>query len=78
MSMEANKDVLRALGDDDLQPTIRHRPHRHICGDCGAPWTDEHTCPPEARKTGPSLRTELRRLTPQTELEPRPEAGLLP
>lgn len=24
--------------------TVRHWPRRHICGHCGAPWTDEHAC----------------------------------
>jgi hypothetical protein len=58
--------------------TIRHRPLRHICGDCGASWTHEHTCPLEASGTGPSLRGKLRRLAPPAELEPRPKARILP
>ena len=24
--------------------TIRHRPRRHLCADCGAPWTPRHSC----------------------------------
>jgi hypothetical protein len=24
--------------------TIKHRPRRRICGDCGAPWIDDHDC----------------------------------
>jgi hypothetical protein len=24
--------------------TIKHYPRWHVCGDCGAPWTDGHTC----------------------------------
>jgi hypothetical protein len=42
--------------------TSKHRPRRHVCGDCGAPWTDEHTCTPEESEAGPVLRGELRRL----------------
>jgi hypothetical protein len=22
--------------------TIKHRPRRYICGECGAPWADDH------------------------------------
>ena len=24
--------------------TIRHRPRRHVCADCGVPWTPRHAC----------------------------------
>jgi hypothetical protein len=24
--------------------TTKHRPRRHICGNCDAPWTAGHTC----------------------------------
>jgi hypothetical protein len=24
--------------------TVRHRPTRHVCADCGAPWVAGHTC----------------------------------
>jgi len=47
--------------------TVKHWPRRHVCGDCGAPWTDGHTCEVEAGAveagavTGPPLRGELRR-----------------
>jgi hypothetical protein len=40
----------------------KHWPRRHVCGECGGPWTDRHTCAP-----GPGLvahlplRGELRR-----------------
>lgn len=47
--------------------TIRHRPRRHICGDCGEPWTADHTCPPPAEVLGP-VQGELRRLYPPTGL----------
>jgi len=42
--------------------TVKHWPRRHVCGDCGAPWTDWHTCGVEAgAAAGPPLRGELRR-----------------
>jgi hypothetical protein len=55
--------------------TIRHRPQRHVCADCDAPWTYGHVCDPgtvtaEAVEAAPPLRAELRRLPPSTELEP--------
>jgi hypothetical protein len=53
--------------------TVRHRPRRHICGDCGAPWTDGHVCVPEVDESFPPLRGELRRLElPRTAIKPRP------
>lgn len=24
--------------------TVRHWPRRHVCGECGAGWTDGHVC----------------------------------
>jgi hypothetical protein len=56
---------------------IRHRPHRHLCGDCGAPWTDAHTCAVEATEAGPPLRGQLRRLDLPAELEPRSRARMV-
>jgi hypothetical protein len=53
--------------------TIRHRPQRHICADCGSPWTPRHTCPlPEPQVRRP-LRAQLRRVRvrPSRALEPR-------
>jgi hypothetical protein len=48
--------------------TIRHRPRRHICADCGATWTDGHECA-TARPPAPRvLRGELRRLDTSTDL----------
>jgi hypothetical protein len=41
---------------------IVHRPRRHVCGDCGAPWTRNHVCWPEPTEVNfPPLRGELRR-----------------
>jgi hypothetical protein len=49
--------------------TVRHWPRRHVCGECGAPWTDGHTCEVEApapapapARVRPRLRGELRRI----------------
>jgi len=53
--------------------TVKHRPRRHICGDCNAPWTGDHVCAPElvqADPPGGPLRGELRRIDPAEELEP--------
>jgi hypothetical protein len=44
--------------------TIKHRPRRHICSDCGAPWTNAHACMLEVDESFPPLRGELRRLEP--------------
>jgi hypothetical protein len=53
--------------------TVRHWPRRHVCGECGAPWTDGHTCEveapapvpaPAAARVRPRLRGELRRIRP--------------
>jgi hypothetical protein len=41
--------------------TIRHRPRRHVCADCGAPWTERHACARECHQAEP-VRAELRRL----------------
>jgi hypothetical protein len=57
--------------------TIQHRPRRHVCGDCGAPWFDQHTCSPADREPGAPLRGELRRLGPLAELAPHPKARML-
>jgi hypothetical protein len=55
--------------------TIRHRPHRHVCGDCNAPWTDQHSCRPAPASSYPRLRGELRRLPPAADLQRHPESG---
>jgi hypothetical protein len=51
--------------------TVKHWPRRHVCGECGAPWTDDHVCasPPAGRDV--PLRGELRRLRPAKELARR-------
>jgi hypothetical protein len=47
--------------------TIVHRPRRHVCGDCGAPWTRNHDCrlePAEPEDPPLPLRGELRQAAP--------------
>jgi hypothetical protein len=48
--------------------TVKHRPRRHVCADCNAPWTPDHTCPP-AVEIPRALRGELRRLHPPAGLD---------
>jgi hypothetical protein len=40
--------------------TVRHWPRRHVCGACGADWTDGHVCP--AGEPEPVLPTRSERL----------------
>jgi len=51
----------------DKPDMSRHRPPRHLCGDCGAPWTHQ-TCSATTREASPPLHGELRRLAPLPEL----------
>ena len=51
--------------------TIKHWPRRHVCGECGAPWADDHACSSPAPASHPPVRAELRRLRPRGELERR-------
>jgi hypothetical protein len=61
--------------------TVRHRPTRHVCADCGAPWVAGHTCrldpDPDVDddaslpKPDRPLRADVRRLDQPKEL-PRP------
>ena len=41
--------------------TVKHRPRRHICADCSAPWTSDHDCMTDLRELSRPLRGELRR-----------------
>jgi hypothetical protein len=54
--------------------TVKHRPRRHICADCSAPWTDGHDCTAGLRELVPVLRGELRRLGTPAALERRTPA----
>jgi hypothetical protein len=51
--------------------TIKHWPRRHVCGECGAPWTDDHVCASPPAERALPLRGELRRLRPARELARR-------
>jgi hypothetical protein len=51
--------------------TIRHRPLRHICADCGASWTPRHACALDEPENRRPLRGQLRRIGPSRALEPR-------
>lgn len=48
--------------------TVRHRPLRHICADCGARWMDGHQCATESPPARRVLRGELRRISTSTDL----------
>jgi hypothetical protein len=50
--------------------TVKHRPRRDVCADCGAPWTAGHRCLSAADIPRP-LRGELRRLRPRSILARR-------
>lgn len=58
--------------------TIKHWPRRHVCGECGAPWTVDHACAPSLPASRPQVRAELRRLRPRRELERRRPASISP
>jgi hypothetical protein len=51
--------------------TIRHRPKRHVCADCGAPWTRRHACGLDEREDARPLKGQIRRVTPTRALVPR-------
>ncbi|HJW61506.1 MAG TPA: hypothetical protein VJ931_17880 [Actinomycetota bacterium] len=51
--------------------TIRHRPRRHICADCGAPWTPRHTCELDEPEDRRPLQGQLRRVATSKALVPR-------
>jgi hypothetical protein len=44
--------------------TIKHWPRRHICGNCQADWTDDHTCQLAMAAAVLAARGELRRIEP--------------
>jgi hypothetical protein len=51
--------------------TIRHRPIRHVCGVCGARWTDGHLCAPLVDQERQPIQAELHRLDSRLEVEGR-------
>jgi hypothetical protein len=49
--------------------TVKHWPRRHVCGECGAGWTDGHVC--EAADPEPVLPARAgagRRVAPRSAL----------
>jgi hypothetical protein len=59
--------------------TVKHRPIRHVCAECGAPWAAGHTCEPGAVASGDAdrpLKAELVRLDQPRELKRRVARGL--
>ena len=44
--------------------TIKRYPRRVVCGDCGEPWAEDHSCGFEVVRPRWPLRAELRRMTP--------------
>jgi hypothetical protein len=54
--------------------TIKHYPRRHVCGDCGAAWTNDHACIDDRAPTTElvpadrPIRAELRRVRTSTAL----------
>jgi hypothetical protein len=55
--------------------TVKHRPRRHVCADCHAPWTDDHTCSSAVEAAYPPLQGQLRRFATTTDLQRRQENG---
>jgi hypothetical protein len=51
--------------------TIKHRPRRHVCADCGAPWTPRHACEPAEPEYTRPLRGRLERVPRSKALVPR-------
>jgi hypothetical protein len=42
--------------------TMKHWPRRHVCGECGAAWTNGHACVSHRVQIELPIRGELRRL----------------
>jgi hypothetical protein len=51
--------------------TIRHRPRRHVCADCGALWTPGHACRFDESDDTRPLKGQIRRAAPSRALIPR-------
>jgi hypothetical protein len=49
--------------------TIKHRPQRHVCADCGAPWENGHVCRSASDLDEEILHGQLERMTASTALE---------
>jgi hypothetical protein len=44
--------------------TVKHYPRRQVCGDCGAPWADDHVCSADRAPVRHLLRRHLLRRQP--------------
>jgi hypothetical protein len=56
--------------------TVKHRPHRHICNECGERWVRGHVCASDVDLANVSLlRGELRRLDGGSNLDGRATTG---
>jgi hypothetical protein len=44
--------------------TVKHYPRRHVCGDCGAPWADDHVCSADRAPVRHLLRRQPLRRQP--------------
>jgi hypothetical protein len=51
--------------------TVKHRVRRHVCGECGEPWIDGHSCA-AAGQAGASSPGRLRRLRCTADLQRSP------
>jgi hypothetical protein len=52
--------------------TIRHRPRRHVCGECGAAWTDGHSCEAAESEPMPPGRSRAERRVGSASALPAP------
>ena len=50
--------------------SVKRYPRRQVCGDCGAPWTDDHACVPPCSAADRPLQAELFRARPDHALAP--------
>jgi hypothetical protein len=51
--------------------TIWHRHPRHLCADCGEPWSPLHSCELDEPEDTRPLKGQIRRVTPTRALVPR-------
>jgi hypothetical protein len=58
--------------------TVKHQPARHVCGECGAPWTVGHACAPETAAELPVVAGKAPEVeTPEVEAPEPPLRGEL-
>lgn len=56
---------------------VKHWPRRHVCGECGEPWIDGHSCA-AASQARPSLAGQRRRQRSMADLQRLPESRISP